>query len=333
MNAQSMRPINVSSELERGCSPAAVSIDVHHHFNPTLKDNEGYPWSVQMALDELDQHGVSTAIASLGPVNDSRSRERPRRVRDWNEWATRTCLDHPGRFGLFASIPVPNIDLAVAEIAYAYDVLHADGIGLSTNEDDIWLSDERNWPVFAELNYRKAVVFVHPAPTSNCASLSKAYGGDLISSPWLEFPMNTARAILGLLTKGVTRKYSDIRFIFSHGGGTMPFLLGRIAGFAGWRTVGPEKLAELFPDGIYAEFGRLYFECAQTYAPETMTLLRQVLPASHILFGSDFSYFAMASSVGQFCGLQLDEDVRRAIGGGNAAAFFPRFHRNDRKTD
>jgi predicted TIM-barrel fold metal-dependent hydrolase len=147
----------------------------------------------------------------------------------------------------------------------------------------------------------------------------------LISPPWLEFPMNTARAILGLLAKGVTRKYPDIRFIFSHGGGAMPLLLGRIAGFADWRTVGPEKLAELFPDGIYSEFGKLYFECAQAYAPETMNLLRQVLPVSHILFGSDFSYFPLASSVEQFASLPLNEDTRKAIGGGNAAALFSRF--------
>jgi 6-methylsalicylate decarboxylase len=325
MNAQSMRPIKLGSELLRSSSRAAVSIDVHHHFNPTLKDNEGNPWSVQMALDELDQNGVSAAIASLGPVNDSSSSERARRVRDWNEWGTRTCLDHPGRFGLFASLPLPSIDLALAEIAYAYDVLHADGIGLSTTEGDIWLSDERNWPIFAELNRLNAVVFVHPAATSNCASLSKAYGGDLISSPWLEFPMNTARAILGLLAKGVTRKYPHIRFIFSHGGGAMPFLLGRIAGFAGWRTVGPEKLAELFPDGIYSESGKLYFECAQAFAPETINLLRQIVPVAHLLFGSDFSYFPIAHGVEQFCKARLDEEARKAIGGENAAALFPRF--------
>ena len=181
-------------------------------------------------------------------------------------------MDHPGRFGLFASLPLPHVDLALAEIAYAYDVLRADGIGVSTNEGDIWLGDERNWPMFAELNRRKAVVFVHPAATSNCSAVSRAYGGELISSPWLEFPMNTARAILGLLAKGVTRKYPDIRFIFSHGGGAMPFLLGRIAGFTGWRTVGGETLRELFPDGIYAEFGKLYFDCAQALAPETLQL-------------------------------------------------------------
>src|ERR1700737_3903320 len=130
MNAEPMRPVKVSSDLVRSSSRAAVSIDVHHHFNPTLKDNEGNPWSVQMALDELDQNGVSAAIASLGPVNDSSSSERPRRVRDWNEWGTRTCLDHPGRFGLFASIPVPKLTRARAQLAYAYESLHADEMRL-----------------------------------------------------------------------------------------------------------------------------------------------------------------------------------------------------------
>jgi predicted TIM-barrel fold metal-dependent hydrolase len=320
-----MRPINAGSGLERRSSRAAVSIDVHHHFNPTLKDNDGNPWSVQMALEELDRNSIASAIASLGPVNDSGSPARPRRVREWNELGARICLDHPGRFGLFASLPLPDIELAVAEIAYAYDVLGADGIGLSTNEGDIWLGDERNGPIFAELNRRKAVVFVHPAPTSQCGAVSRAYGGDQISPPWLEFPMNTARAVLGVLAKGVTRRFPDIRFIFAHGGGTMPFLLGRIAGFIGWRTVGPERLKSIFPDGVYTEFGKLYFECAQAYAPETMDLLRKVVPASHLLFGSDFSYFPISQSAAEFSALGLDGDTERAIGGGNAAALFPRF--------
>lgn len=320
-----MQSIDSRAEILQHRPLAAVSIDVHQHFNPTLRDNEGNPWSVQMALDEMDRNRVSCAIASLGPVNDAGSRERPQRVRDWNEWGTRVCSDHPGRFGLFASLPVPDIDLALSELAYAYDVLRADGIGLSTNEGDIWISDERNWPLFAELNRRKAVVFVHPAPTSNCAAVSRAYGGDLISSPWLEFPTNTARAILGLLAKGVTRAYPDIRFIFSHGGGAMPFLLARIAGFSGWQTVGPEKLAALFPDGIHAEFEKLYVECAQAYTQENVDFLRRILPDSQILFGSDFSYFPISHSIDQYSSLQLTENVRKAIGGGNAATLFPRF--------
>ena len=299
-------------------------IDVHHHFNPGGKDNEGKLWSVDMALDGMDASGIAVAVASLGPVNDGGSDARPARIRAWNEWGARACGDHPGRFGLFASLPLPDVDLALAEIAYAYDVLHVDGIGLSTNEGDIWLSDERNTPVLAELDRRKAVVFVHPAPTSRCRALGHAYGGDMIAPAWLEFPVNTARLVLGLLVKGVTRTYPGIRFILAHGGGVAPLVLGRVTGFAGWQTVGPETLARMFPDGIYAEFAKFYFECGQACAPEAFALLQRLAPQSHILFGSDFSYFPMAHSVAEFDALRLDDATRSAIGAGNAVALFPR---------
>jgi hypothetical protein len=93
----------------------AVSIDVHHHFNPTFKDNESNPWPVQMALDELDRNGIASAIAWLGPVNGSNSDERRGQARDWNEWGTWICLQHPGRFGLFATLPLLDTDLALSE--------------------------------------------------------------------------------------------------------------------------------------------------------------------------------------------------------------------------
>jgi predicted TIM-barrel fold metal-dependent hydrolase len=69
-----------------------------------------------MALDELDRNG----IASLGPVNGSNSDEHRGQARDWNEWGTRICLQHPGRFGLFATLPLLDPDLALSEIAHAY---------------------------------------------------------------------------------------------------------------------------------------------------------------------------------------------------------------------
>jgi 6-methylsalicylate decarboxylase len=317
--------LNQSTGFASEPSRADAFIDVHHHFNPTFRDNEGNPWSIEMALAELDQNGITAAIASMGPFRDPSLKERPWQIREWNEWAGKLCLDHPGRFGLFASLPVSHIDLAVVEIAHVYDVLHVDGINLTTNDGDVWLSDERYWPIFEELNRRNAAVFVHPAPTSLCESICQAYGSDLVSPAWLEFPMNTTRAILGLLTKGVTRSFPNIRFIFCHGGGAMPLMLGRIVGFSGWKTVGPDKLAALFPDGLYEEFGKLYFDCAQAYAPETIDLLQRMVPNSHLLFGSDYSYFPVAHSIEQFSALCLNKDIRTAIRSGNSAALFPRF--------
>ena len=82
MNAEPMRPINVNSKLLAVTARAAVSIDVHHHFNPTLKDNEGNPWSVQMALDEMDQKRSFDRYRIARPVNDVGSKDRPGRVRE-----------------------------------------------------------------------------------------------------------------------------------------------------------------------------------------------------------------------------------------------------------
>ncbi|MDB5608077.1 MAG: putative metal-dependent hydrolase, TIM-barrel fold [Bradyrhizobium sp.] len=309
-------------------SPPPVSIDVHHHFNPTLRDNGGNPWSIEMALDELDANNVGTAIASLVPTHNPDGPDRHKLIRRWNEWATTICNDHPGRFGLFASIVLPDIDRSIEEIAYAFDVLQADGIGVSTNEGDTWLIDERYEPVFAELDRRRAVVFVHPARTTRCSSLSEAYGGDAVSSAWLEYPVNTARVILGLLTKGVMRRYPNIRFIFSHGGGVMPLLLGRIEGFRGWGTVGRSRLDALFPEGIYAEFRRFYFDTAQALAPEAIGMMRRLVPEDRLLFGSDFSYFRMSQGIKNLEDLGLDESLAKAIGGGNASQLFPRFDKD-----
>ncbi len=302
-------------------SHPSPSIDVHHHFYPGGKDNEGHPWSVRMSLDELDRNGIRAAIASLPPIGGAGTAQ----ARAWNEWAAALCRDHPARFGLFATLPLRDVDACLAEIAYAYDVLHVDGIGLPTSDVDVWLSDARFAPMFAELNRRRAVVFAHPYSTSRCRDVSQEYGGGLASPPWLEFPTNTARLILGLLIAGVTRACPDIRFIFCHGGGTMPSILGRISGFDGWRTVGRERLDAAFPDGIYAEFARLHFDCAQAYAPETMATLLRLAGPSQLLFGSDYSYFPVSHSVAQLAALALDDGVIQAVGGGNAARLFPRF--------
>ena len=304
---------------------AIPSIDVHHHFYPGGRDNEGRAWSPAMSLDELDRNGVTAAIASLPPVRGADGDAGAARARQQNEWAAQVCWDHPGKLGLFASLPLHDPDAGLSEMAHAFDALGADGIGLPTNDGDTWLSDDRFLPLYKEMDRRGAVVFFHPYATSRCRDLGRAYGGELISAPWLEFPTNSARLILGLLAKGVTRRFPRIRFIFCHGGGTMPALLGRIAGFDGWDTVGPDTLERTFPGGIHAMFGGLYLDLAQACSPEMFALLRRVMPAGRLLFGSDYGYFPVAHSVRQLRELGLAGDAHAAVAGGNAAALFPRF--------
>ena len=298
-------------------------IDVHHHFEPTYKNVDGTVWSIERALEEMDRNGVDVAIGFAGPVFETDVEAGRKKARTYNDWSHKFCVDHPDRFGLFASIPMNDVEGALAEIAYALDVLKADGIGLVTNYQDAWLGDPKFEPIFQELNRRKAVVYVHPATAPCCTPATLSYEKEPISSPWIEFPTNTARTILSLWGSATTMRMPDIKFIFCHGGGVMPILLGRMEGFSSWIGVGPEKMKALFPNGIYAEFSKLYFECAQAYAPEAFELVRKVVPPSHLLFGTDFSYFPISHAVEQFKALKIPNDLRKKIQGGNAAAILP----------
>lgn len=125
--------------------------------------------------------------------------------------------NHPGRFGLFAVIPLPHSDSSLREIEYAFTALKADGIGLMTSYDDEWLGDPIYDPVFEELIRRKSVVFVHPTTGLCCRTLLPE-----INPVMLEIPQDTTRAVANLLFAGAFTRFRDIRFIFSHAGGTVP---------------------------------------------------------------------------------------------------------------
>ena len=148
--------------------------------------------------------------------------------------------------------------------------------------------------------------------------------GNGLSSAWLEWPVNTARTIMSLMVNGVTREYPGVRFIFSHGGGVAPLIIHRIAQFEGWTGMGPERLKGYFPRGIEAEFRTFYFEGAQAFSPVNLEALMKLVPASHILFGTDYNRFPLAHGAKLLAGLTLDNGVRRGIERDNAMKLFPR---------
>jgi predicted TIM-barrel fold metal-dependent hydrolase len=245
-----------------------------------------------------------------------------------NDNAAELVHDHPTRFGLFATLPMLDVDASLAEIAHCLDTLKADGFGVATSYKEAWLGDPRFEPIWAELDRRGAVVFVHPFDAPCCTPNTLTYETPPVYGPWIEWPMNTARTILSLMVTGTLRRHPGVRFIFAHGGGVMPLLVERIAGFKDWAGVapeGPDRLKTLFPGGIEAEFAGLYFECAQAFAPANLAALLSLAPASHVLFGTDYASFPMSHSVKAFRDAQLSSSLRRAIGRDNALKLFPRF--------
>jgi 6-methylsalicylate decarboxylase len=195
-------------------------IDVHHHVGPPpgvggagggTGGAGGPAWSPEIAIEEMDRNGVATGIGFPGPIPVSADLDRGRKqAREYNEYAARIGRDHPGRFGLFASLPMHDVEGTLKEIEYALDTLKADGFGISTSYGDMWLGDPQLRPIFEEMNRRKAVVYVHPNDAPCCTPATLTYEKQGISGPWIDWPMNTARTILSLMANGNTRQFSGV---------------------------------------------------------------------------------------------------------------------------
>ena len=306
-------------------------IDVHHHVGPPPGTSNsggafGPAWSPEIAIAEMDRNGVATGIGFPGPIPVFPDLERGRKLaRVYNEYAAQMGRDHSGRFGLFASLPMHDVEGALREIEYAHDVLKADGFGISTSYGDLWLGDPQLRPIFEELNRRNAVVYVHPNDAVCCTPQTMTYEKNGISGAWIEWPMNTARTILSVMAAGYTQALPNVRFIFSHAGGVMPLLVSRIEGFTDWNAVGPEKLRQMFPEGITAEFRKFYFEGAQGFDAPNFEAIRKLVPDSHLLFGTDYNRFPIVHTVKIFESLKLPGKLQLAIERGNAENLLPRW--------
>jgi len=301
MHAHFLPPKYIQEEHERNSSYT------HGSMPPTALAS----WSPQKALDEMDQNGIATAIASIstpgvwyGDVALAR-----RLSREWNEYAAQVIRDHPGRFGLFAVVAPPDTDGALKEIEYALDVLKADGIGLLSNYDGKLLGDEAFTPIMAELNRRKAVVYVHPTVAPCCASVIPGTQPQLI-----EFPFETTRTMTSMMLNGTFVKNPDIRFIFSHAGGTTPFIAHRIQ----------EASRGKIPGGAEPTLRKLYYDTASASNGPAMAALMKLVPVSQIMFGSDMPFVRAKAGVEGLAELKLSKATTEAIDRGNAMRLLPR---------
>jgi predicted TIM-barrel fold metal-dependent hydrolase len=230
-------------------SRAPDRIDTHQHILPpaflaeereaVLEASQGAPasliddWTPQKAVEDMDKSGVTTAVVSISTpgVYFGEVAQGRRLSRACNEYGAQLIQRYPGRFGMFAAMPLPDVEGSLREIEYALDVLRLDGIGLMTSYGDRWPGDPAFFPVFEELNRRKATVFFHPTAATCCGSLVPQ-----IPRAVIEYPTDTTRCAASLYVNGVLSRCHDIRFILSHGGGSLPAFAGRIDQVVSGRT-------------------------------------------------------------------------------------------------
>ncbi len=301
-------------------------IDTQHHILParyveavgaesiarTLVSGRTPDWTPEVSLAAMDAHGVATAVVSISPPGFSIADAT---LCAWcNEYAADMMQRYPGRFGSFASLPLPDIDASLSEIGHALDSLKAQGICLLTNYGGRTLGDPLFDPVFAELERRGAVVYVHP---------NEAPGAPLVGLPpaSLEFPFDTTRAIANMLFTGTFARTRNIRYIFSHAGGTVPFLAERLA-----RLERRPDLKVHAPDGVLAELRRLHYDVALSAGPLTLGATLRFTTPDKLLFASDFPHAPVEAMAGTVTGLaraNLTEEDRIMIERGTALSLMP----------
>jgi predicted TIM-barrel fold metal-dependent hydrolase len=238
-------------------------------------------------LAYMEELGIDGAV--LNPVNvlgvhhgdDANSRYL---TESTNEALASFVAAAPDRLGFFAILPAPDIDGALAQLAHALDTLHADGLFLFSNQNGVYLGDPRLEPLYAELDRRRAVVFVHPALPAYVGAL----GIDLFPA-CIEYPFETTRAAANLIYTGMMGKYPHIRWILAHGGGTVPYLSYRL------RLMEHDDRREpLFntrvPEGVAPYLDRFYYDLALVAEAAPLAALDRVAHPERILYGTDIPF-------------------------------------------
>ncbi|MFH8979886.1 amidohydrolase family protein [Streptomyces varsoviensis] len=332
-------------------------IDVHQHIVPPVwakvlgdlgLDSGGWAipaWSVADAIAMMDEQGIATGVLSVtapgvhltGTTSNSPNSGSgisgsgssgsgisgaplPQALaRAVNEYGAEVAKDHPTRFGSFASLPLPDVDAALEEAAYALDTLGADGVVLLSNTAGRYLGDPAYEPLWAELDRRAAVVFVHPAqPPMPLLPGTPA--------PLADYVFDTTRTAVNMVLNGVLSRYRRVKVILSHGGGYLPYAAYRFSGLTS-TVLDPERTS----DDVIRDLKRFYFDTALAASPSSLPTLMEFAEPGHVLYGSDWPF--APQEAGTYYNRFLETYTgfapgqAAAIDRGNAEALFPRFAR------
>ncbi len=294
---------------------AGRRVDVHHHFTSAgwfeeleavnLVPNARIGWTPDSSIEAMDSTGTATALISTGQaggaftpdrlrqrgVSQAQGAETIRRLaREGNEYGTQMVADYPGRFILMASMPMPDVDNSLLELEYAIDTLGAGGAFLATSNGDQYIGEPQFTPLLEELNRRSLTVYTHPTDAACCINIVKNMRPNTI-----EYGTDTTRMIMSLIVNDVPTRFPNINWIFSHAGGTMPFLVQRIVGHRGDLDTYLRQPTE--PGSRLEQLRGFYYDCAATANGVAMGSLRQVVGIDQMVFGTDFPYSNMTNDV------------------------------------
>jgi 6-methylsalicylate decarboxylase len=304
-------------------------IDVHHHALPAALraaldrrslTSGGWPlpaWSPELSLAAMEKQGIARAVLSISApgVHFGDSADAVELAQAVNDELAEVAAQYPGRLGFFATLPLPDVDGALAEAVRALDELGADGIGVLANSHGQYISDPGVRPLLDELDRRAATVFVHP---------NELPGGFLrgLPAPVADFTLDTARAAFGLVRAGTMRELPRLRIILSHAGGVVPFLAHRFV-----QTISTQVDPAADPDALLRDLERFYLDTALAASPTSLPAVCAFARPDHVVFGSDIPFASERMShwfTDQLDAFTVgDEAQAQRIAHINAAAILP----------
>ncbi|KAF1360835.1 2-amino-3-carboxymuconate-6-semialdehyde decarboxylase [Lizonia empirigonia] len=325
--------------------PPINKIDTHHHIVPDFYaqavtdaggDPSGWPtpaWSANASETMMTQLGVKTAIFSVTApgaciLDGQASYDLARRM---NEYSASLRDAQPCKFGFFANLSnLLDTTATLNEIAYALDTLKADGVVLFTRygDNNTYLGHPDLDPIWAELDRRRAVVFVHP---THPVDLNKV--NPRLLQPLIDYPLETTRTAMDMITSGTRAKYPNCTVILSHAGGALPYLISRVIDPLK-RTPDATAQANLGTTASqgWKDFQSFHYDLALSASPQVLNMALEIIPHDHLLYGSDFPY-ASAAAYPQFLeqleNFNMTAELRAKINYENGKALFPRLAKED----
>lgn len=323
--------LSKSDLLAQGPGGAVRRIDVHHHFGSPewiaitkARQTAGWetwqPYTPARAVESMDKGETQMAFISIttpgiwfGDLDQTR-----KLARQQNEYGARMVSDFKGRFGLFAVLPLPDVDASLKEIEYSFDTLKAEGVGLLSSWGNRWLSDKEFTPVLDELNRRKAVIYTHGSAPGCC-------GGNFvpgIGETTIEYNSDVSRTIISLISSGSANRTPDVRYIMSHGGGTIIGLAGRFLG----NEASAENLAKTpASNSKLHHLRRFYYDTPASSNPVIINALKLMVGPQQILFGTDHPFGNSSAMAEAMRTVGLTADEMRGVNRENALRIFPKY--------
>ncbi len=306
-------------------------IDTHHHPYPPVYVEKTRDilkrtthtfydrlttWQPSHAVEAMDKDGIAVSVLSigtpsvwLGDVQASRTL-----ARECNDAAAKMQSDYKGRFGHFATIPLPDVDGSPAR-------------------DRISLRHARRGRHRADHQLRRQVsrrgrlrAGVRRTQPPQRGGVFPSDRGELRVQPRQGYPAADHRIPVRHhahhhqpLFSGTFSRCPNIRWIFSHGGGALGMVANRLAGLAKNRP----ELAARVPNGVKAELSKLYLDVVGVTTPGALAAVLDIVPMSQLLFGTDYPFWAPDITVNGLAALKLVAADLAAIERGNALTLMP----------